>query len=54
MPECAAKILTANQMLTAAIMARNADRNAMKPPNGMELTGGPLRGAQRPHAGRPC
>jgi len=22
-------------------------------PNGMELTGGPLRGAQPPHAGRP-
>ena len=23
-------------------------------PNGMELTGGPLPGTQRPHAGRPC
>jgi hypothetical protein len=23
-------------------------------PNGMELTGGPLRRAQPPHAGRPC
>jgi hypothetical protein len=28
--------------------------SAVMAPNGMELTGGPLRGAQPTHAGRPC
>jgi hypothetical protein len=31
-----------------------ARRGRFQRPNELKLTGGPLPGAQRPHAGRPC
>ena len=51
--------LTIELHIYSAAATLNLTRGHVTPgqivrPNGMALTGGPLRGAQPPHAGRPC